>query len=321
MNIEHGDIRYPSSFLREDAIAIASQARHRRTLLGVGALAVGLEVLNGLGGFELSEVWFWASKVLFLVVIGLLGFELIASHAEKLEVPWYDARAAAESTKTLYWRFLVGGDPFPSALHQEEAEALLTQRIGRVMIELGKRGPGSVEIIEPDTMTWARTIRARPLPERITFYRRLRIENQESWYANKARHLSTLAKRFLGLAIASATCAFVLAAGVLVGNAVDSSASEVLKKMGSFSGVFLQSAVVLFGYSAIRNYRRDSRAYEVTRSEIVAIASLVTDDLTESQWGKLVDEIEEVFSREHVTWHASHSGEIKLASTGSSEPS
>ena len=316
MSADTPDVRYPAVFVREDAIAITSQARHRRTLIGVGTLAVGLEILNGLSAFNLTGLWFWGSKTLFLVVIGLLGFELFASHAEKLEVPWYDARAAAESTKTLYWRFLVGGDPFPRRIDHSDAETLLTERIARVLSELGKSASDSAELIDAETLAWGRAVRERSLKERIDFYRRFRIENQEAWYARKSEHLSRLSRRLLRLAIAAASVAFLLAVGVLVGNAVDSRATDVLNKTGSFSGVFLQSAVVLFGYSAIRNYRRDSRAYEVTRSEIRAIASLITHDLAENQWSVLVDEIEEVFSREHVTWHASHSGEIRLPPAG-----
>jgi hypothetical protein len=317
MSAASSDVRYPAVFTREDEIAIVSQARHRKTLVGVGALAVVLEILNGLGAFDLVGVWFWVSKTLFLVVIGLLGFELFASHSEKLEVPWYDARAAAESIKTLYWRFLVGGDPFPLRLSNLDAETLLTERIKRVLNELGKAESESVNIIDNETLIWALGVREQSLTERIDFYHRLRIKNQETWYANKARRLDKLSKRLLRVAIGAAAIAFLLAVGILIGNTIDSRATDILNKLGSFSGVFLQSAVVLFGYSAIRNYRRDSRAYEVTRSEIRAISLLITNNFIESDWAALVDEIEEVFSREHVTWHASHSGEIKLPPVGS----
>src|SRR5215218_3557093 len=82
---------------------------------------------------------------------------------------WYDGRAAAESAKTLTWRYLVGGDPFGlTEVSEEEAERLLLHRFRQVAAEL-------------------RGARSLPLEERRALYRNRRIGAQQAWYRTKAR--------------------------------------------------------------------------------------------------------------------------------------
>ena len=58
---------------------------------------------------------------------------------------WYDGRAAAESAKTLTWRYLVGGNPFGlTEVSEEEAERLLLHRFRQIAAEL--RGAHLVQI-------------------------------------------------------------------------------------------------------------------------------------------------------------------------------
>lgn len=60
-------------------------------------------------------------------------------------------------------------------------------------------------------------------------------------------------------------------------------------------------------------------AYEFTKYEIETAANQIHAQLTQEDWACLVDEIEEVFSREHVTWQASHSGEIRRLGAASGQ--
>lgn len=66
-----------------------------------------------------------------------------------------------------------------------------------------------------------------------------------------------------------------------------------------------------FGYAAIPQYVRDARAYEFTASEISAVAAVVREVTTEQQWSSTGDQVEEVFSREHVTSQASLAGKLR----------
>src|SRR5215204_1374805 len=96
---------------------------------------------------------------------------------------WYDGRAAAESAKTLTWRYLVG----LTEVSEEEAERLLLHRFRQVAAEL--RGAHLVPISNAvDQIGPAlRRVRSLPLEERRALYRSGRIDAQHTWYRGKAR--------------------------------------------------------------------------------------------------------------------------------------
>ena len=100
----------------------------------------------------------------------------------------YDGRAAAESAKTLIWRYLVGGNPFGlTEVSEEEAERLLLHRFRQIAAEL--RGAHLVPISDAaDQIGPAlRRVRSLPLEERRALYRSGRIDAQHAWYRGKAR--------------------------------------------------------------------------------------------------------------------------------------
>src|SRR5690606_35848313 len=104
--------------------------------------------------------------------------------AERPEQFWYDGRALAESTKTLAWRFSVGGSPFPAGLSQAGAHRRFQQRLSELLREapVSSLAPvGSIAVT--DAMS---TLRARPFTDRKEAYLRYRIEDQQQWYTAKA---------------------------------------------------------------------------------------------------------------------------------------
>lgn len=74
-------------------------------------------------------------------LVGALAFaaaifvRLYSEHASD-ETQWYKSRAAAESAKTLSWRYSVCGNPFPEAMPDQEAKRLLVRRFGDIGAEL-----------------------------------------------------------------------------------------------------------------------------------------------------------------------------------------
>lgn len=299
-----GVARYPKCFVKEDSLAARKQRRHRTTLFIVGIVAVLLEVLSWFSGLSGMGTWHLGARVLFVIALGFLGLELLHSSSKKLEIPWYDARAAAESIKTVFWRYIMQAEPFAASVSRTESEDALLRRIEDVLTGLGKSPDSRTELVEKEVLDWAWAVRTALLPLRMDFYVRDRVRDQSNWYQTKSRSLDRYARRASGLAIAAAVVAFVL-----------SILSFWTDSAGSWSEVSFEVSVVVFGYAAIRNYRRDSRVYEFTKHEIETAANQIHAQLTQEDWGRLVDEIEEVFSREHVTWQASHSGEIRRLGT------
>lgn len=295
-----GEVRYPECFIGEDLLSNRKQRRHRRTVLFVGATAVLLEVLSWFTGLIATGAWHVGARVLFSIAIGFLGWELLVSSSKKLEVPWYDARAAAESIKTVFWRYLTQAEPFGSTKSRTESEEQLYRRIEEVLRGLGKTPQSRDLLVGSESLDWAWAARTAPLAKRIDLYVRSRVADQKGWYVAKSATLRVYARRASAIAILAAFVALVLS---IVSFWNDSA--------GGWSEVSFEVSVVVFGYASIRNYSRDSRVYEFTAQEIESAASQIHSGLSQQEWAELVDEIEEVFSREHVTWQASHSGEIR----------
>jgi hypothetical protein len=286
----------------EDLLAARKQRRHKSTLLLVGVVAVLLEFLSWILGLTENDELQFAARSLFVIALGFLGWELFESGSKKLEIPWYDARAAAESIKTIYWRYIMQADSFGSAMSRDDSEQRLLQRVHSVLTGLGKTPAPTRILIDKDVLDWAWEVRNADLLRRMEIYYHGRLQDQARWYAAKSQLLGKYAKQASIIAIAAALIAFASAA-----------VSFWIEPVGGLSEISFELCVVVFGYAKIRNFRRDSRVYEFTKQEIEIAAQQINEQLTPYEWAQVIDEIEEVFSREHVTWQASHSGEVRRA--------
>jgi SMODS and SLOG-associating 2TM effector domain 3/SMODS and SLOG-associating 2TM effector domain 1 len=209
---------------------------------------------------------------------------------------WYDGRAAAESARTLTWRYLVGGNPFGlTEVSEEEAERLLLHRFRQVAAEL--RGAHLVPISDAvDQIGPAlRRVRSLPLEERRALYRSGRIEAQHAWYRTKARWNERRATQW---------------SLVLTGLEVLGLGGAVLKAMGTFRFDLLGLASALVGAGAAwvqtKQHQNLASAYEVASQELAVIGAHGDWASDEPAWAHFVDQAEEAISREHTTWRASH---------------
>jgi hypothetical protein len=209
---------------------------------------------------------------------------------------WYDGRAAAESAKTLTWRYLVGGNPFGlTEVSEEEAERLLLHRFRQVAAEL--RGAHLVPISDAaDQIGPAlRRVRSLPLEERRALYRSGRIGAQQAWYRGKARWNERRATQW---------------SLVLTGLEALGLGGAVLKAMGTFGFDLLGLASALVGAGAAwvqtKQHQNLASAYEVASQELTVIGAHGDWASDEPAWAHFVDQAEEAISREHTTWRASH---------------
>lgn len=209
---------------------------------------------------------------------------------------WYDGRAAAESAKTLTWRYLVGGNPFGlTEVSEEEAERLLLHRFRQIAAEL--RGAHLVPISDAaDQIGPAlRRVRSLPLEERRALYRNGRIDAQHAWYRGKARWNERRATQW---------------SLVLTGLEALGLGGAVLKAMGTFGFDLLGLASALVGAGAAwvqtKQHQNLASAYQVASQELAVIGAHGDWASEEPAWAHFVDQAEEAISREHTTWRASH---------------
>jgi hypothetical protein len=272
--------------------SIASMRAQNR-MLWATRLELGLIVLAAVGGM----MWGWAGTP-FAAALSIVGFAgaLVASGyiaRARPERDWYDGRAAAESCKTLAWRYAVGGRPFgigPGT--QRKADEAFVAAIRDVISSLSY--VSSAEDAGPQITDDMRATRALPLQERRSVYERGRIADQQGWYAAKAAYNARRADRWrraiLALEFVGLTAGVAAVAGSI---AVD------------FLGVVAAATAAVSAWLQIKQHETLARAYSVTAEELSAIRSLVPHQASERDWADFVDQSEEAVSREHTLWRAS----------------
>ncbi|WP_433332308.1 DUF4231 domain-containing protein [Spirillospora sp. CA-294931] len=282
---------YPALFLAADASAGSGQ---RRLLAATGlrlftllsAAALGAFSLH-VGGLDLAAVGAAAGLGTALVVeVYLLTY--------RPDRQWYESRAAAESAKTLAWRYAVAGQPFGLSEDQRGAEALLLRRFSKITGHLHAivQPPGGSGLQVTDEM---RSLRALSLAERRHAYLAGRIEDQRDWYARRARDHGRGAARWS--VFMAAMEAFGLVAAIL--NAVG--AIDV-----DLPGIAGAVAAGALAWLQTRQHHQLASAYTIAAQELGDIASRIEWPETEPEWAHFVDEVEEAISREHTLWWASH---------------
>ena len=229
------------------------------------------------------------SAALFGGVIVVLVFR----RAFGSEGAWYEARAVAESAKSLAWRYAMRAPPFV----EEGDEAADTRLLARFR-EIRSRAaatplapPGSHSLVT----SWMRGLRSLPLSERMEAYRAARLLDQLSWYAASA-DLNRRRGRAWDLAlIAAATASIVLALAVAAG---------ALSNLVELAATTLAAIIAWQGAA---DYGRLARAYDSAAFEL-SIADAEVEHLSvESQWAQFVDDVEETISREHSLWQVTRS--------------
>jgi hypothetical protein len=226
--------------------------------------------------------------VLALIVEGYL-------QQAKPERTWYEGRAAAESVKTLSWRYSVGGEPFNIGAEPEPtvAELFLDQLKGlfEVIRDLDLVPPTS----SGQQITQAmRDVRGSSLSDRKALYERARVADQQNWYQRKAAWNKSRASTW------TAAMLVIEAVGVVGG---------ILKAVGTFEGDLLGFAgaivAAMTAWLQTKQHRTLATAYTVTALELASVRSKIAHQNTESDWAKFVNDAEEAFSREHTLWKAS----------------
>jgi SMODS and SLOG-associating 2TM effector domain 3 len=125
---------FPALYHAADRNSLDGQRRfltatRLRLVMLVVAAVFGLVTWRG-GRADLGAV---VAGAAFAVAL-LAELYLLRRRPDRL---WYDGRAAAESTRTLTWRYVVGGNPFGlTEVSEEEAERLLLHRFRQVAAEL-----------------------------------------------------------------------------------------------------------------------------------------------------------------------------------------
>ncbi len=286
----------PALFRAADQNSLDAQQRFLLSLrvqlgLLVGA-AIGGALTWRLGSSQAD--WAGIAAAVAFVLAALLRIDLLRSRPERT---WYDGRAAAESAKTLAWRYGVGGEPFrPDVLGDPEADRLFIARLNDILKDL--RGihlvpaGGTGDQITPAM----KDLRKSLLDDRKHAYETGRIEDQQAWYAKKARWNEQRARAWNGLMLG-------LEAIGVVGAILKATATIEADILGITGAAVAGAAAWL----QAKQHLNLASAYSVASQELASIKALVDQPSTDEEWARFVDQAEEAISREHTLWRASHS--------------
>lgn len=284
----------PPLYHSADASSLAAQ---KSFLLATRSRLVGILAAVFFGLFDWKV---GASPVSWAGVLAACSFAMalvIETYLlqAKPERTWYEGRAAAESVKTLSWRYAVGGEPFNIGADPapQVADLFLNrlQSLFEVVRDLDLVPPtSSMEQITQGM----RNIRTSSLADRKNIYEHDRVENQQNWYRRKAgwnkKWAAHWTKAMIGVEIAGIFFAILKAVGTIEG--------DILTLAGAV-------VAAITAWFQTKQYRTLATAYTVTALELASIRSKIANQNSEADWAKFVADAEEAFSREHTLWKAS----------------
>jgi conflict system pore-forming effector with SLATT domain len=283
----------PTLFRNADFTSVSAQAQYFRATRLRLALLVAAAVAAAGAVEGLKPNWFSFAGGVLLIIAATVELYLLRDQPDRR---WYEGRAAAESAKTLGWRYAVGGAPFAlGAMPEREADRLLVQRLEDSLTDLGDlsfdRRHGAGQQITPRM----RDLRASPLDQRKAIYESDRIQDQLNWYGDKSTRHERQARR---LTLGVLAFELVGAAGGLY------FAVRPLEVFDNVVAVAATAAAALGVWLQAKQHQTLARVYAVAAQELSSIRSLIRWRETEEDWSRFVEDAESAISREHTLWRA-----------------
>ncbi|MFL6108830.1 MAG: DUF4231 domain-containing protein [Marmoricola sp.] len=285
---------YPTAHTRADEFSLAGQ---RRTVWGASArlqISVAATALLALAPLWPSHV---GHREVEFVGLAAAAFFLAAFAIElrrvkvRPERDWYDGRAVAESTKTLVWRYVAGGQPYPIGADADEAFRRDVENLGTDVPALRRA------VADGNAPTaWMVDVRSLPFDARRDVYLQDRVTDQETWYADKAAYNHSRTRIWTGVLLLAE------AAGVVL--ALIRSLTIIDIDLAPIAAAVIASGVA---WMALRQHESVGAAYSLASKELGSVRTKLSAVTREEEWATAVAEAEEAISREHTMWRVARS--------------
>ena len=279
---------YPGLYQETDEASNKAQNVYLRTISLYLLLLIGAAVLSLLMGT--STVLAIIAALIFIVTL----FLSIALAVKRYDKTWYNARAVAESVKTVTWRYLMHAEPYDGddtvARHDfiKDLQQILEQNKDLAQIFTGEKA--TKDAISKEMAR----IRSLTLKERISLYLTDRIDEQRGWYCKKA----ALNRR-------QAMCWFILMC-MAQAFALIFVFVRIAKPMWSHLpiDVCIVCAAAALTWIQLKRFQDLSTAYSLTAHEISLLREHSQDASNAAEFSVFVNDAENAFSREHTQWQA-----------------
>ena len=285
----------PALYQAANARSLSAQTSflfwYRARLFGLLLAAAGGALAHPIWGISIGG---WLAVAAFTAA---LVSELVVAIL-KPDKTWYEGRAAAESAKTLSWRFMTSGAKDGAGQSDTEAQTEFLAELKDLLhdlgdLELATTGSGDTQITKAMNVA-----RRADFPTRKALYKSCRIEDQRLWYEGKAAWNARRWRQWTAATVAAE------GVGVIVG---------LLVAVGTirFDALAIVAAIAatMTAWVQAKQHQNLSTAYSIASQEIAAIKSEI-DLIDESKWAEFVAQSEEAISREHTLWRASKGAKL-----------
>lgn len=261
---------------------------------------IALVVAAVAGAVSISDKHDWPAVAALLAMLAA-GAGRLLLFQNRPEQSWYDARAGAESVKTLAWQYAAAGGAFPIDEDEEAPRKQLIERFRRLVADgRGLRRPP--EARQRDVTEWMIAVRRAPLEQRRYVYLHHRILDQIAWYAAAADRNETAARRWMLITVS------IQAVGVV---------GAVLRVTGTLNfdliSIAAASAAAATAWLEAKDHSSIAEAYARTAHELALVRDDLPDELDEGRWATFVGDAESAISREHTSWLARRRGDVRIS--------
>lgn len=286
----------PEPFRSADQTSLSGQRQTLRWYRGLIVMLVAAAVVSafaGPGKWGRTDVTPLFSVAAFLVA-GYFWSRLRQSNPQAV---WYEARAVAESVKTLAWKYTVRARPFGGPADSPEVDQEYLEQVADVLRAFEGSGAVAPGIV-PEITDGMRELRAAALIDRRTMYLRVRVEGQRTWYLAKA---DACESQSVSWGIGTAAL-MILGAAAAVAQAVGALPVDIF-------GACSAAAAAVIAWTQLKQLRPLVSAYQLAAKELDVVwgklAALdLADPQAEEQWARLAGDTEDAVAREHTGWRA-----------------
>lgn len=266
-----------------DKRAIAAQTRHFSLVILEYLVLVSTATVTLMAGIweQIPPEAYTASFVLLVLIATL-------SHFAGQDKSWFKARAAAEATKTMAWRFMMRAPPYKGG---NSAELFLSRADGIAELD-GVIAKRSKDPITKQITPLMQTVRDLDIAARAALYTQARVEDQRDWYKRKTKINSGKSLRWY----LSAVAIYAIPIALLWMEQLDGEAHWPIISL------FLLVGSSLLGWTKAKRFRELATSYEQAAKEIETILEDNATITSEQQLSDFVFAAESAFSREHTAW-------------------
>ena len=240
---------------------------------------------------ETFLAWFQISIAIILAIGVLIN---IIPRVRKYDEIWFECRAIAESTKTAAWRYMMKASPFEK---DNTVEEMFTSKVSEI-----RKGRSSVlrtlvRYQNPETQLitqFMKEMRQKDIEDRKSKYLSSRLLEQKNWYWKKSYSNSTMESRLFYIVMALQFFAIISA---IIQCVLSGWSINVVPILMTLTAAFI-------AWNQMKRHSELAQSYALIAQELEELETGFPSLIQESDFSKIVNDVEYAISREHTMWCA-----------------